>query len=362
MSGTIIGAPILQMNKAFNALSDLIPYITDSDKFMQKENESYIKGKITDLQTAFKNAKHDVLIKEDLFAPSYKLINENISDSLIAFKEGKKEYAHWRLKETTSLCMDCHTRMPPTHPSSFQSGELTIDKTKFDDVYNLGIAQLIVRNYVEAKQSFTRSIQDRIIKKSTFNIILPFKQLLLIDTKVLKSPENLEKELTRYLDNKEMPVSVKNTLRSWVGRLQAWKTNKYVKAGLQSETDVANFIKKELVPLKPQPSYEAGRDVDLLFASGLLSNYLFENPTSKMAPEIGYWIGWSEKHLKRENFFGSGDLFLKQCIRRYPTNPIAKKCLSEYEESINFEFSGSSGTHIPDDVKKELEDLKSLLK
>jgi hypothetical protein len=357
-----MGSPVLEMNKAFTALSELIPYITDADKFAQKKNSALIEAKITDLQKAFKMAKHDVLIKEDLFAPSYKLINENISDSLIAFKQGKKDFAHWRLKGITSLCLDCHTRMPPTHPSSFQNGELSIDQSKFEDVYNLGLAQLIVRRYVDAKNSFTRSIQDRMIKKTMSDIILPFKQLLLIETKVLKNPANLEAELTLYANNKQMPEDVKASLTSWIKSLKKWKSDKTLKAGLQSEQAVANFIKNEIEPLKSAPLYESGRDVDLLFASGLLSNYLFENPTSAKAPEIGYWIGWAEKHLKRENFFGSGDLFLTQCVRKYPSHPIARKCLSEYLESIQFEFSGSSGTHIPSDIKKELDELESLIK
>lgn len=358
----LLAGPILEMNKAFNALSDLIPFITDAHKFGQKKDEVFIENKIKDLQTAFNSAKHNALLKEDLFAPSYKLINDNISESLIAFKQGKKDYAHWRLKEITSLCLDCHTRMPPGHSSSFQDGELKIDQSKFEDIYNLGIAQLIVRRYVDAKNSFTRSIQDKIIKKSTDDIILPFKQLLLIDTKVLKNPANLEAELTLYTKNKNIPEDVKTTLTSWIGRLKKWKEDKILSTGLQSEKSVVSFINTKLQPLKKESSYESGWDVDLLFASGLLSNYLFENPTSTSAPEIGYWIGWAEKYLKREKFFGSGNLFLKQCIKRYPGHAIAKECLSEYQESVNFDFSGSSGTHIPDDVKRELDGLSDLIK
>ena len=358
----VFAAPVLQMNKAFNALSDLIPFLTDESKFMEKKNSKLIEARITELQVAFKSAKHDTLIKEDLFAPSYKLINENIAGSLIAFKEGKKDYAHWRLKEITSLCLDCHTRMPASHPSSFQNGELQINPSKFEDAYNLGIAQLIVRRYVDAKASFTKSIQDKLIKNEMNDIILPFKQLLLIDTKVLKNPENLQAEFQNYQNNKKLPEVVKLTLSQWLSRLDHWKKNKFLKSGLNSDKDVIAFINQELIPLKKNTSYESSRDVDLLFASGLLSNFLFENPSSQKAPEIGFWLGWTEKFLKRENFFGSGDLFLKQCILKYSEKPIAQKCFEEYKESITFEFSGSAGTNIPKDVQDELNGFEKLIK
>lgn len=363
LTSVVVASPvILQMNRAFVALSDLIPFLTHRENFMEKKNEKIIEKRITDLQSAFKLAKHDGLLKEDLFAPSYAVINESIDNSLSAFKKGKKDYAHWRLKEITSHCIDCHTRLPPSHTSSFQNGELSINEKKFEDRYNLGIAQLIVRRYFDAKTSFTRSIQDRLISKDFKDIILPFKQLLVIETKVEKKPDSLIETFKQYQKKEELPEDVRTSLSAWIERLRHWKGKKELKEGLISDKAVEAFIKKELIPLKKKNALDEGNEVDLLIASGLFSNYLFENPDSKMAPEISYWLGWAEKYLKREAFFGPGDLFLKQCVKRYPSHPVARKCLDEYEESIVFEFSGSSGTHIPADIQKELDDLEELIK
>lgn len=353
--------PILQMNKAFNALSDLIPYITDQSRFQEKKNEKLVIEKISEMQKAFKEARHDSLLKEDIFAPSYTLINESINGTLLAFKDNKKDYAHWRIKEITGLCIDCHTRLPTSYSSSFQNGELTIDKNKFDRIYNLGIGQMIVRRYVDAKMTFTQDIDEKILKKNFKDIDLPFKQLLLIDTKVLNNPGNLIAPLETYLGRKDLPEELKKTLSDWVKRLKIWKEKTALKNKLNNDKELTSFIQKELVPLKKQGLTD-GQDVDLLIVSGILSRFSFENPHSKLAPEISYWLGWSEKYLKRENFFGSGDLFLKQCIKRYPKNPIAKECLTEYKESVEFDFSGSGGIDIPEDIKKELKDLEHRIK
>lgn len=360
LSMSAIAGPVLQMNKAFNALTDLVPYLTNRDKFMEKKNETLIKEKITDLNEAFKSAKHETMLKEDLFAPSYKLINENIAGSLEAFRKGNKDYAHWRLKEVTSHCLDCHTRLPPSFSSSFQNGELTIDTKKFEDLYNLAIAQLIVRRYVDAKNNFIKVIDEKIIKKEFQDLILPIKQVLLIETKIQKDPSNLKRFLKTYISKKDLPNPVRDSLTEWLERVKYWQDNKVMPQGLKSDSEVTQFIKKKLAPLE-ENSFNEKYDVDILLASGLLSNYLFINPSTKIAPEISYWLGWTEKHLKRGNFFGSGDLFLKQCIKRYPKSPIAQKCLDEYKESVEFDFSGSSGTNIPDDVKQELKDLEKLI-
>ena len=361
VSSVALAGPVLQMNKAFNALSSLVPFITEKEQFMKKSNQKVITEKLTEVRNAFRSAKHEDLLKQDLFAPSYQLVNDSLDESLKSLNAGAKDYAHWRLKELTALCLDCHTRLPTTHDSSFTLGELSVDAAKYTNTYNLGIAQLIVRRYADAKTTFTKAIDEKLVKNEFKDLIDPFKQILLIDAKILKNPSDMSIFVKHYLGKKQLPDSVRSDLLSWEKSLKAWEGKKIPKTGLKSDAEIKKFISNNVSPIKEKASFDADYDVDMLLISGILSNYLFENPSTTLAPELNYWIGWSEKYLKRENFFGSGDLFLKQCIKRYPSHPMAAKCLAEYKDSIEFEFSGSSGTHIPQEVQKELKSLETLL-
>lgn len=353
--------PVLQMHSAFNAVTKLVPFITQKELFLNKSNEKEIEGQLSELRNAFKSVKHDQLIKQDLFAPSYSIVNENIEESFSAFKQGKKDYSHWRLKQLSSACIDCHTRVPTAHPSSFEMGDIAINTTKYKNSYNLGIAQLIVRRYPDAKTSFTKDIDERIIKNFIKDLIDPFKQILLIDAKVLKDPKDMGVFVEHYLGKKQTPDEIKLTLAKWKERLKIWEKRTKKTSSLSNDSEVKEFIREYVSPLKNISYSSEGYDVDALLISGTLSNYLFTNPRSKIAPELNFWIGWAEKTLKRDNFFGSGDLFLKQCIIRYPTDPYAKECFKEYKESIEFEFSGSRGTDIPAEVLQELNELEKML-
>lgn len=354
-------APTLQMNRAFNAITELVPFITQKEKFLEKKNEKVISENIKNIRNAFNDSKHEEMLKLDLFAPSYKMMKENISRIDNAFSKGNKDYAHWMIKDITSQCLDCHTRLPSSHSSSFQDGALQIDESKFVVSYNLGLAQMIVRKYPEAEATFTKVIDEKFLKNDFRDLDKPFKQMLLIESKVMRNPTQMIIFLKFYQAKKNFPEAEKKNVGQWLARLEAWKNNPVLKSKLENEKAVEGFIQKTLTPLFKKDVYVGDYDVDLLISSGLLSNFLFEHPESKLAPEIVFWIGRVEKYLKRENYFGSGDLFLKECIQRYPKNPIAKKCFIEYQESVEFEFSGSSGVHIPDDVKAELQKLKSLL-
>lgn len=352
------GKPTAQMEAAFKALTDMVPFLTNKEIFLEKSNQKLISKKIEEVRNAFKSAKHDELLKEDLFAPSYVIVNQNLDESLKALKAGNTDYAHWRLKELTSLCLDCHTRMPKEYSSRYEMGELTIEEKKYSGPYNLGIAQLIVRRSIDAKTSFTKAIDEMIMKKDFEKIDLPFKQMLLIETKILKRPKDMVVFIDHYLQKNQLPDSLKSSLNTWKKSLLAWSSID----NPSSDKELKDFISKKVEPLKVKASFDEEFDVDTLIISGLLSNYLFYNPKTVLAPEINYWIGWTEKHLKREDFFGSGDLFLKQCIKRYPENPIASKCLDEYKESVEFEFSGSSGTNIPQEIKLEIIQFETLIK
>ncbi len=358
----LASSTITPMNKAFNSLGELLPYLTDESKFKDKKNEETILQHIKEIDQAFKVAKHGELLKKDIFAPSLALIRDNISNSREAFLNGKKDYAHWRMKEITNQCLDCHTRLPSTHPSSFQEGFQFIDSKKIPDAFNLGITYLIVRQYPEAKTAFTRKIDESFLKSDIKEVMPSLKQLLMIHTKIMKEPEQMLTLITHYETKKGFTQADRELFKSWKERLAVWKENPATKNPLDTESETSEFVVKSVKPLFSKDDLYLGKfDVDLLMVSGLLSNYLFENPESKLAPEVLYWIGLSEKYLRREEFFGTGDLLLKECVRRYSLSPVAKKCYQEYKDSMEFEFTGSRGTQIPVEVKKELEELEKLL-
>ena len=361
MSTHLYCAPIVQMNKAFNSLTELVPFITEADRFKEKKNEHYISTELKNIKDAFNQSKHENILKQDLFAPSYALIKENLTTTLDAFNKGKKDYAHWRLKEVTTLCLDCHTRLPEKHASSFQDGALQIERNKFLDPYNLGIAQLIVRRYSDAKTTFTMLIDEKLLKGQYFELLNPFKQIVLIQTKIQKDALQTQVFLEHYANKKKFPNAEKEILKTWIKRLKSWDKNKYLKHAPSTDVQMTNFINEILSPLFKKDVYVGDYDIDLLFSYGILSHFLFENPLSKLAPEMVFWLGLTEKNLNREKYFGSSDLFLKLCIRKYSKHPIAKRCFAEYVESVEFDFSGTRGTFIPNDVQKELDELEDLL-
>jgi len=361
ISKGVYSTPILQMNKAFTSIFDLGPYLTDENRYLEDKNTKTIQKSLDDLEASFQSVGHDKLIKHDLFAPSYKLISENIKESTLSFKNRHKSYSFWILKETLTLCLDCHSRLPQNLTSSFQNGELYFNPNNIKDPYDLGMTYLVVRRFSDAQDYFIRSIQEKIIKKENNKILMPFQQLLMIELKVRKDPVKMISIIDDYIQKKHLPSQVENELKLWKQRLDIWKTDQSLTKGIDTEKELIEFIKRRLEILKEENSFNDAFKVDLLLGSGIISEFYFENQNSPSAPEINYWLGWLEKRLKKENFLSTGSLYFKQCIKKYPKSARSKDCLEEYIESVEFDFSGSRGTAIPSEIKKELKDLSDLL-
>jgi hypothetical protein len=360
---SVLANPKPQMNVALRALEELLPFISREEKFLDKKNEKEIAASLSQLERTFGNLKHDQLLKNDLFAPSYAVIKQNISESNKAFREGNKDYAHWRLSEITHQCLDCHTRLPETFRSTFQEKKLTLNPAKFDSKFDLGMAQLIVRDYPAAEKSFMSVIEESMKTKNYMDTDEAFKNLLLIRTKIHPDFKKMLQVTGQYSHNKDLPMDIQEELSSWEKRLKEVEKIKILQGALKEDKDVKTLISTFLEPAKEKDDvFLDNYDVYLLTSSGLLSRYLFTHPQTELAPEISYWLGWTEKVLKRDEYFNSGDLFFKQCIRRYPKSPVAEKCFKELKESTEFEFSGSAGENIPADVKRELAELEGLLK
>lgn len=351
-------SPQKEMNVAFQNLMELLPFLEDKEAFLSKANEKPIEKRLDAIGAAFAKAGHEKILKQDLFSPSYDLLKDDLRQVRRAFGTGKKDYARWEMNQITSLCLNCHSFLPPSHPSSFDTRGVLLNPKNFSNDYNLGMAQLLVRRYADAKDSFTRFIDAKFIKKDYEDLLMPFRKLLLIDTKIKKTPSNALKIVEHYLKRTDLPTDLRETLAEWKTGLLRWKDNESFK----SDKEVKDFIDQKLVNLRKTNEGADQDDIDLLMASGLLANYLFENPTSPLSADITFWIGWCEKVLARSDLMGAGDLYLKECVRRHPKAPIAKECLKEYRDSVQFGYTGSSGTHVPDEIKKELKALEDLTK
>ena len=213
-------APTQQMNEAFEVLVRLLPFLVNENDFVDTKKQTEVSSSLRKLKGAFSKVRHQDLLKDDIFSPSYELVSESLNEASLAFENGHKDYAFWRLKEVTSFCIDCHTRIPKEVTSSYQNSGLYLKKNLFQNTYHRGIASLIVRRYTDATAAFRQTIQEGIIKKDHSRTTQALKNLVIIDAKILRNLNNLETELISY-SKKDLPSQDLAKIQDWLTEIKA---------------------------------------------------------------------------------------------------------------------------------------------
>lgn len=364
------------MNQVYESFIKLVPYIY-SDKLILEGKDKKIQDELTlyltDLQKAFKNAKHVNLLKIPGFKPSLETIDGHIQDTIESVNSKSKVFAHARLKAMTALCVTCHTGISEkVARNAFGDAIASVKRDQFESDFQYANYLYLVRKFTEAKTYYEFAIRaatskvDKAPKGALLDdkvvngdIYTSLRRVLSIFTKISLRPDRAIDFLNRYKNDKNISKYTRTDIELWIKSLEKWKN-----FDINSVKNINDFIAKNLAPLEnSKDKVNTGdHDITLLISSGVLTKYLNDNPKSDLTPTILYWLAVAERRLSTTYFFSLSDLYLKECVLQFPKSEIAKKCYQEYEDNVYFGYSGSSGTDIPSDEKRELERLKTLIK
>jgi hypothetical protein len=367
------------MNQVYESFLKIVPYIY-SDKLSfdhnKKSSEEELVKDLTEIAKAFKGAKHVNFLKSPGFKPSLDTISIHIQETIDSLGSKNRVFAHARLKAMAALCISCHSQLSTAvAKNAFVGIASNIGRDRFDSDFGFANYLYLVRRFPDAVKYFELSIQNVLLRNQNIppgmlvddkvingELYLSLRRILSIYIKIEPEPVKAIAFLQKYSHDKSISKMTKVDIDAWIKSLEKWKNFDFTKID-----SISNFIDKNLAVLESSESskikiYSGEDDITLLFSAGVLSKFLNDNPKSEMTPQILYWLAIAEKRLSSTYFFSLGDIYLKECIVQFPKSTYAKKCYQEYEENILFGYSGSSGTDIPLDEKRELDRLKKFLK
>lgn len=362
------------MGNVYDSFVKIIPYVYADKNTVEvlsdSSNQKELIKNLTDISNSFKGARHVEFFQKPGFRPSLTTINSHIDETIASIKSHNYIYAQSRLKAITALCVSCHSILSDSASKNGFGEAINKEKReRFDSDFAYANYLFLVRRFNEATTYFEQTIQAALASSAApkaevgsntnDHVYASFRRILSINTKITFNPDRALAFLRKYQDEKNLNPLLKPIIAKWILELEKW--HKFDPRKVKS---IHSFIQKYLAPLENHKDrvLSGESDITLLVSSGVLSKYLSDNPKSSLVPEILYWLAITEKRLSSTYFFSISDLYLKDCITLYPKSSYAKKCYQEYEDNITFGFSGSSGTDIPSEEKKELERLKQVLK
>jgi len=338
----------------------LTPFIVSETSFNDPANAAKISDALQEMVALSRQVSHEERISKTGFQVPATLLTEQLEDVENVFRNGSKDYALANLRSTLGVCMSCHTQLPAvsTHFSTLNESRVLVNP--FEEAEFL----FLIRNFDAAMTLYAELIQGYPLNQAKPDDLekAVYRQAFYY-VRVARDLPGLSIVLQRNSANQQLPQRLQNQIKGLIAAVDAAKDDKYPQftdaqgAELRSyaETTLSEKLRGDFSLDSPENMIAA------LSFSSVLYQYLDAYPTTPLKPEILYWLSFSERRYPHQSLYVLPDLYLKQCVLDYPQSPVAKQCLAEYEDSVTLGFTGSSGTHIPDDVTQELNTMRQLV-
>jgi len=348
------------MDQLMEQVFVLKPLIASESSFSNPANADQISGALATMVALSRQVNHDKRINSTGFQVPGELLTQQLEEVESVFHKGNKDYALASLRSTLGVCMSCHTQLPAVSTQFTSMNEARV----LDDPFAEAEFLFLIRNFDTAMHLYgelIRGYPSNRVAQGDLEIAV-YRQIYYY-VRVARDLAGLSLALRSDSENQQLPEWLQQQIDGFITAVNATPARDYPHFTEAQEKDLRQYAEMQLDKvLGGDFSLDSPENViAALQFSSVLYEYLSANPTSPLKPDIFYWLSFSERRYFYPSALSLPDLYLKQCVLDYPKNPVAKKCYADYREMVTLSFTGSSGTHLPDDVAQELEMMRELV-
>jgi hypothetical protein len=337
----------------------LRPFMVSEEKFLDPKNNLKILSHLHELRDLVKNAKHEQILKEPGLRISKQVLEDHLTETERVFKVGNKSFARWELNSTFTICMSCHTQTP-----SASRGWNLVGFSDFGSAFDQAEFLFAARDFDLALTRYDQLIDGYPENKLKIaDLETAVERKVAIFSRVKRDFVGGLKSIEHSNKNEKLPSATKRNLVAWEGLFRTQSKVLVPNPKTAKDDDIRKYVEKEMKRGLWDALVDANnpRLVTNLTVSGVLYEYLNTHPDSAMKAEVLYWLALCDRALNNNFFYSLADLYLKECIVQFHDQPIAKKCFKEFETNMILSYTGSSGEHVPEDVRTELNQLRHLV-
>ncbi|HEY8272014.1 MAG TPA: hypothetical protein VIG33_14075 [Pseudobdellovibrionaceae bacterium] len=348
------------MDQMLNEIFNLKPYIVSPEAFSDPKNAQKIDASLKKMVALSVKINHEDKIHKTGFQISGKVLNQQLKEAQIVFNSGSKDYSLWMFKSTLGVCMSCHTQLPAVSTQFMSQNQSKVLSNPFEEAEFL----FIIRNFKESMKLYLSALNGypkNVVSADDLEKVL-YRQLYYY-VRVQRDLTELAKVLDEDRKNKSLPPHFISKVKGFKTAVLKMQDEKYPHFTAAQTAQLRQYVEKSLKEeLAGNFSFDLPkRELEYLKVSSVLYEYLNENPETSLKPDILYWLSFCESKFSQQAFYSLPELYLKQCVMEFSKNPVAKKCLKEYQDLVVMAYSGSSGTHIPEDISKEMKTMQELV-
>jgi tetratricopeptide (TPR) repeat protein len=344
------------MREVFGALKDVLPLSLDEQRFADPAQRAAIRKSLAILsRNAGKLSGHGAGHGNSFEFLSGQLARE-AAEIERRYAAGHYREAQFELHEFTEDCVACHARLPDPDDAQLSSrfmDDARIAALPLPERAQLAMATRQFERALEAQEAMLTSPEFDV---GSIDLLGYLDDYIEVCVRVKRDFERPARALEVFAKRPELRASLRTELSQWVTDLRAFGARAPVEgldAGrtLARETEAASAKGGEHALL-----------VRFEVASGALLRYVASLPDGDpRAAEAYYWLGVIESRVGRSFWLSQTEPYLEAAIRLAPGDPLAPKAYALLEEFVVGGYTGSSGEHVPADVRAWLDELHALI-
>ena len=326
-------------------------------RVLKKPEIKTIDNALTKLANLFAAAEPFIDKKSDGYQVSYEFVSQYLKVVQSVLETQHIDYARSHLYALGEVCTTCHTQ-----DSTLRTLFSGTTRNHFNSDFAYAEFNYMTRNYAEAVRYYEKHLTSH-QEKTELAIIQPLQRIITIYTQVNNKPAKGIAILKKYLSLNDHTMDTEIQLKNWITGLEQLN-----KSGLINDKPVTFEMLKnytyqylgDLDNLNIEITSNAKQEVQRVWLRGQLYHYLNSNPPASEVPMILYWLAVADRSIAYNFYFSMTDLYLKQCVLKYPQHNYAHRCYREYREYMDYTYT-RNGEPIPEGIKKELMELKMKL-
>lgn len=339
-------------------IQSLQPYMISKKEFSSSKNKVDIELRLNHLAEIAGQLKHEERLAAPFFEVMTDVMPQHLREVRDHFKNGHKEYARSMLSSTLDGCSSCHAQVKSKSFHLWKFSPETIKGTDFEKAEFL----FAVRQYDEALKYYRSTIDHYKSTDSVSPFFLDVQEALTRKLSIfVRSKRDLAgaiKEVERDLKHPGFPELIKDLLRNDLVSLKELQTVKFPDPATSKSKDVENFAASTLSRHTHGGWIEYRNVIPHMFVSSILYDFAQQHNVSDVGPGVFYWLAKCEKRISKNYYFPLTEIYLKECINRYPASYEAKLCFNDLEDTIIDGYTGSSGTNVPPEEAEKLNEYR----
>lgn len=293
-----------------------------------------------------------------------KMFSSYAQQASIAFSRGNREYARGLVNGVSTYCFACHTRTSQAGKVGAKSigGSLGFSLgaqfEKFTS-FQKGRYWVAIRQFERGADEFERVVADSSFASSH---LLDWEKAVrmgvALSVRTLADPDRALRIVARAEAESHSALFFRENAAVWKQALLSWK-QEGVRRPETEEGYRAEWLRL-MTQARTRGRYPLDRsaDVDWLRATQVLHEYLSKFSRGQYVAEAYMSLGVSYEALRGLQLEQLPEVYFESCILAQPHTALAGSCYSRLEEGVHISYSGSAGTHLPQEVKNRLVQLR----